>query len=475
MNKKIIFINPPLEQETVYSEFTPAGSLLPPIGLCTLASVIRNKGYNVKIIDLPALKLGYEEAVKIVRKEKPDYVGITAVTLSINNGAKLARLIKRNVKNTKIILGGPHITSLPIKTMQNFKEFDIGVIGEAEETLPEILIAIDKGIKLNKIRGIVIRKNGKIILTRKRPFIKDLDKLPIPAWDLLPPLSKTYKPAAVSFKRLPSSILITSRGCSGKCTFCDTSVFGSEFRAFSAKYIFNMIQELNKRYGIKDIFFNDDTFTVSRKRIIELCNLIIKNKLDITWSCNTRINYVDKELLRLMKKAGCWQIAYGIESGSQQILNKIKKGITINQINESIKLAKKAGLKVKGYFIIGFPDDTKQSIEETIRFILSSNLDFLKINFFTPYPGCQDYITAKKSGLFKEEWSKMNQFNCVYTPPNLTKNQIQQYMKNTLIKFYLTPKRLLSNLGLIVNIRQFMAGVRVIWNLKFDNKRQTNS
>ncbi len=211
---KIIFVNPPLTLEEMYGKLAIAGSRDPPLGLCYLAAITKEKGYETKILDAPAMNFGIKRSLEYILKENPDYVGITAVTLSITKAAKLAKMIKNINKNIKIIIGGPHITGIPKKTMELFKEFDIGVIGEGEITIVELLDHLNNKKSLNKIKGIVYRKNGRIILNKRREFISNLDKLPLPAWSLLPNLAKTYIPSAFGYEKLPSNVLITSRGCS---------------------------------------------------------------------------------------------------------------------------------------------------------------------------------------------------------------------------------------------------------------------
>jgi len=324
--------------------------------------------------------------------------------------------------------------------MKEFPDIDIGIIGEGEETLVDVL---ENTNNLERVKGIVYR-NPNIMINPRRDFIKVLDKLPFPGWDLLPNLTKYYKPAPHYTGRYPSTSLITSRGCPGRCIFCDRMVFGRYCRANSSEYVVGMIKYLIKKYGIKDICFFDDTFTIFAKRLIEVCNLIIKEELDITWSCFGRINDVTPEILRLMRRAGCWQISYGIESGSQKVLDSLKKDTKVDQIMNALKWTRKAGISAHGFFILGCPTETKETIEETIDLIKIADLNSIQLTFFTPYPGTEIYPDIDKYGQFTQNWENMTDWNPVFVPNGFTKDELVGYHKKILKIFYLRPKILMS-------------------------------
>ncbi len=217
-----------------------------------------------------------------------------------------------------------------------------------------------------------------------------------------------------------------------------------------------MIKHLYYNYGIRDILFDDDAFTLFRDRLIELCDLLKKEKMNLSWSCNSRVNLVNKDILKLMKDAGCWQISYGIESGNQEVLNSLKKGITLEQIRKAIKSTKEAGIKTKGFFMVGVPTDTKKTIEQTIKFMKELPLDFVEITLFTPYPGSELYETAKKIGWFDDNWEKMSAYECVYTPKNVSIKELKNYQKEALRKFYLRPKIILNQIKMMKNFSQIL-------------------
>ncbi len=475
METDIVFVNPPLSSEEKMGELGEGSSNAPPLGLCYLAAMTKKESYNTKIVDAEALKLGYIKTAKKVLKLNPKYVALTATTVSIFNAANVAAILKRNNPKIKILIGGAHITAVPEKTMQKFKEFDIGIIAEGEYTIVNLLNALENKRnkksknKLDKVRGIIFRKNKKLKKTKPAEFIKNLDELPYPAWELLPKLTKYYRPALFSFQRLPSTTLVTSRGCPGKCTFCDRAVFGNVFRMHSADYVMGMIKHLMKNYGIRDILFQDDTFTLHRRRLIEICNRITNEKLDLTWSCNSRINTVDYKLLKLMKKVGCYSIAYGIESGSPKIIKILKKNIDLKKAKKVIDETERAGIRTRGYFMVGNPGDTDKTIKESIEYSKKLNLSYIHVQALTPFPGCEIHNNWKNYGYLEDNWKKMNERNIVFVPYGLNKKKLNQYMKEFYWGFYFRPKVILKQLKYVFEPGFFLkvkTGLKVLLKLR---------
>lgn len=448
MNKEgvdIVFINPPLSNEERYGIKFKAGGQTPPTGLCILAAVCRKKGYKIGLVDAPALNLNYEQTANQALSYNPKYIGITAVTISIYNAFDLIKIIKNKNPEVKIIIGGAHITSAvneTIKRLGNF--FDIAVLGEGEITIIEVLNALEKKKSLSKIKGIAYFKKNKLVVTKPREFIKNLDILPMPAWDLLPHLGKYYTPPAHTVKRFPAALLVTSRGCPGLCTFCDNKVFGRTLRAYSADYVINMIKHLQQNYGIKEIQFRDDNFLVFRNRLIELCEKIIQEKIDIAWSCAGRVDMINPEILALMKKAGCWQIWYGIESGSDSVLKAIKKNTNQEKIRKAVFDTKNAGISPCGFFMIGLPTETEEDIKKTIQVLLELPIDEFHMTHMTPFPGSEAHATANEYGVLDDDWHKMNCWKTVFIPSNIAEEQLVYYSNLAFKKFYFRPRIILS-------------------------------
>ena len=437
-----VFVNPPLSLEDLYHNLSEGGSELPPLGICSLAAVLRESGYSVAAVDAMALRLNAKDTLEKIKELNPKYVGITTTTMSVHTAAEVAELCKTEGYTT--ILGGAHITAVPEETFKRHPHFDIGVIGEGEDTILELVKALDEGKDLNDIPGLLLRKNGEIKLTEPRSFIKNLDKIPLPAWDILPDLATYYQPAVDSLYRFPASSLVTSRGCPGKCVFCDQKIFGGKCRAYSSDYVIKMIKNLRDDFGIKDLFIHDDNFLVFYKRTREICEKIISEKIDITWSCLGRTDQVDWSVLPLLKKAGCWQINYGIESGSQEILDLIGKGTTLEAMTEAIRKTKEAGIRVKGLFMIGCFGETRETIEATYKYIKELDLDDFHMTCFTPLPGSEAYKIAHRYGEFDPSWDKMNMFSADnFVPHGFTKDEIEKAYRKAYRIFYIRPRIML--------------------------------
>ncbi len=479
---KVIFINPALSMKERYGILAQAGGTEPPFGLCYLASAMIKDGHSAYIIDAQALNKDCQETVDLVLKEKPNYAAITAVTASIYSAAEIARKIKDSNSEITTIIGGPHLSSLPLETMKVFPEFDIGVFGEGEETLSALLDCLDKNKSLEAVNGLVVRRDNDIFMTDKRNLIRDLDVLATPSFELLPDITRYYSVPAQSVDRLPAISLVTSRGCMGQCIFCDRSIFGNYCRAHSAEYVMSLIKKLYHEYGIRSFMFEDDNFTFFKQRLSRLIQLLNKEKLDLTWSCTARVDTVDANILKEMRNSGCWQVLYGIESGSQRILDFLDKNTKLSQIEDALRMAKNAGINTKGFFILGNPLETKESMEETIRFIKKADLDDISLTFFTPYPGSEIYSSIDNYGQFDRDWKKTGQFQITFLPHGITKKELLSYSQRAYLSFYLRTKTFISYLRRVNNFSQFkviflscIALIRYIFtNKNYSNEADNN-
>jgi len=472
--KKVLFLNPPLSEKERAGALSAAMGRTIPYGIISLASIVRNMGYAVSFIDSANSGYGVEDTVERILALNPDYVGITTVTLSIDKTAKVADLLKLRNKKIKIITGGAHISSVPEETMRMFPNFDVGVIGEGEKTIAELLSALDNNEPLQNIQGIIYRDGDEIVRTKRQPQIKDLDSLPLPAWDLLSDMVNFYRPSSPSYLRLPSTTIVTSRGCYGKCIFCNSKRLHGGLRCFSADYVLEMIRHLVKNYHIRDLSIYDDNFLFFEDRVEKICKTILDEKIDITWTCYSRVDQGNLELFKLMKKAGCWQLSYGIESGSQRVLDVIKKNVTLEQIEKTIVDTKKAGLRVRGFFMIGHFTEDKESIFKTIDFMRKIPLDDFHFTTFTPLPGTPAYDMADKYGEFDKTWSKMNLQNPVFIPHGLTSEQMEQLSKLAYLKFYFRPKVIASYFYMLLrypdNIKRLLNGLQALLSRIFSKK-----
>ena len=437
-----ILINPCLfkKERNIWKEID---SCFPSFGLASIAAYVREKGFTVKIIDAPALRISVESFENYLRdnysNEQPRYVGFTAVTPSIRNAYAMAKIVKKIYPQTKIVFGGVHATVLSEEVIGQ-DEVDIVVRGEGEITFYEIL----SNRELSKIDGIVYQKNSQIIFNKERERIKNLDDLPWSAYDLLP--MDKYHPAKGSYQRLPAMSMLTGRGCPGRCTFCNKTL-GKLMIFRSAQSLVEEIKMLIRDYGIKQIMFYDDTFTVYKENVRKFCHLLLEQNIDISWCCFSRVDYVDLDLLKLMKKAGCHQIMYGIESGDQNVLDSINKNITLNLAREVVKSTKLAKIDVRGAFMVGNPIETRETVLRTLDFALELDLDVAIFNITTPYPGTQMFEEAKSKGLILTyNWDDYNLSKPVMKLENLSQKEISDLYRYCFKKFYLRPKYILMRL-----------------------------
>lgn len=456
----IVFASPPLTIRERYGVDRQSGGETMPLGLASLAAVTRREGYATHIVDSEVLGLTSDMACDAIIRHAPDVVGLTAVTVSVHNAAMVAKLVKKRNPKVVTLIGGHHFTAVPKETLDLFPDFDIGVIGEAEVTIVELLDALKGNRNIREVKGLCLRDGKDYLLTSPRERIADLDTLPLPAWDLLPKIDENYCPPVHTVKRLPATNLVTSRGCPSQCIFCDRTVYGNKGTAYSAGRVLEMMRDLYDNYSIREIQFRDDNFTVFRKRLIELCALLKKSKLDMVWSCAGRVDMVTPEILTMMKEAGCWQIWYGVESGSQKVLDTIKKGTTIEGIRRAVEWTRDAGINPCGFFIIGNPGETHETAQETIRFALSLPIVEAHATFMTPFPGSELYKNHAKYGAFEfkdnNDWRKLNAWRPVFIPHGLIKDDLIKYSNEFHKRFFFRPKIILSYLFKIRSWKHFV-------------------
>ena len=447
---RIVLIEPPVSLEEIYGGLSKVGAVAPPLNLLLLAAIIREKGYEPYIFDCPAQGIGYQEIVKRLTILQPKFVGLTAMTPHIIQAAKVIRVIKEQLPQITILLGGAHISAVPEQTMDRFQEVDVGFVGDADHSLPEYLETVNCGGKANTVEGTISREKGVLINTGQRMERIKLDTLPMYAWDLLEGFPQVYRPPLFSVHHSPATPILTSRGCPGKCIFCYSGSHAT-ISTHSPEYILKMLKKLKELYGMREFMIYDDNFVMFRKNLNDLLNRLIEERLELSWSCNARVDMVNEEMLNLMAKAGCWQISYGIETGNQAILKALKKNITKVQVQKTIELTHKAGIRSVGYFMIGHFGETLQTIEETIQFACGLQLDDFRMSFFTPLPGTAASLVADQFGEFDHDWSKMNLFSPVFIPRGLSREQLIKGQKRAIQRFFFRPKTVISFLKMVRN------------------------
>jgi len=419
---------------------------MPPFGLALLASLSREKGYSVSILDCNALHLGLNDTERHLPEQAPKFIGLTASTVLIENALEAAKLSKKKYPGAKVIIGGVHATVLPEEVLSS-EWVDYVAMGEGEYSLLELL----SNKNPQDIKGIGFKKNGQIVINQQREIIPDINIFPFMPYDLLP--MDKYYPAVGSYKRKPSFGMITSRGCPGRCTFCKGNLLGDRIRFRSAEKIIEEIIFLQKNYGIKDITFYDDTFTSSKKRVKEFCSLLKDRKIDLTWCCFSRVDTVDFETLKEMKGAGCYQIMYRVESADSQILVNIQKRITLEKVGETVADTKRAGIETRLAFMFGNPGETEETIKKTIKYAISLKPDLVSFNIATPFPGTEMFAWAEKNDyLIHKNWLEYNLAKPVMELPTISSKKILEYYKKAHRQFYLRPSYILKRL---MKIRSF--------------------
>jgi radical SAM superfamily enzyme YgiQ (UPF0313 family) len=438
-----------------------------------VAAVLEKNGYLVKILDLPVLGFSENSLSTVIRQEKPDVVGVTAMTPTINSAVSIVEKVKECDGSITVVLGGAHATILPEETLKSIPEIDVIVRGEGEQTTLELVKVLEKNPdSLNQVLGITCRERGSVRSNPLGPPVSDLDTLPFPAFHLLP-IGK-YRLHPPFGRRTPVMPIITSRGCPYRCIFCSKAVFGKKYRSNSPTYIVNEVLFLMEKFGVKEIKFYDDVFTLDRKRIATLCMQLKERGMDIPWSCETRVNLVDSELLKMMKDAGCYMIEYGVESGNQGILNSLKKDITLEKTIEAFKLTHEAGIETVAYFMLGSPQETSETIDETIEFAKKIDPDFVQFSTTTPYLGTELYSLAVEEGYVPKKWEEYmyadlkSVDNPGFGTKTLSGEELREWNKKAYTSFYLrwhyVWKRLrkMTSLG---DLKTNVSGLRMVIDL----------
>jgi radical SAM superfamily enzyme YgiQ (UPF0313 family) len=437
---RVLLIYPHITlRERYSSDIGYSGGRQLPLGVFYLASAARESGHDVGVIDAEANGMTVSDVGAEVVGFCPDVVGISTTTVAFGRALETAREVKTRLPSIPVVFGGPHVTNA-VETVVCRPEVDFAVLGEGEITLLDLLNTLNRGGGFDSIPGLAFLKNGSVILNPPRPFIQDLDRVPFPAYDLVPDFS-LYNPPPTNYRELPVANIITSRGCPNKCTFCGHSAFGRVLRQRSPRNIASEIELLYKRYHIREIAFVDDTFTINPDRILTLFRILDEKGIRLPWTCMSRINTVNLDILKFMKAHGCWHISLGIESGNPHILRLIRKNISLRQVRQVVGWCHRLGIRTKGFFIVGHPGETLSTIDQTIQMAINLPLDDVVVTFNTPLPGTEQYRTADQYGsIDRRDWSEFSMWNPVFVPKGLTMNTLVEKHKEFYRRFYLRPR-----------------------------------
>ncbi len=443
--------------------YSRADELIPPFGLGYLATAIR-KNHDVEILDGIKEKLTLEKFKDILEARKYDIVGIQIFTFQVLKARDYIKVVKEVLPDSKIILGGPHPSCSPLNIFELFPDIDWAFKGEAEIGLAKLLDLInedkvDSGYLL-EVPGLIWRnkQQADAVVVNQQIFVENLDELGMPAWDLIRPDTYPLFPHGAFFKNYPIAPIIATRGCPFSCTYCAGHLItGKKTRFRSVKNIIDEIKILYYKYGIREIHIEDDNFTINHDLVYEFCRQLKDNNLNITWTCpnGVRLDTLTKELLLAMKEAGLYSISVGVESGSERILRDMKKNLTKEKIREKVNLIRECGLEASGFFIIGYPTETKKDMMETINFATSLDLKRAGFSLFKPFPGTEATNALIERGELKkgsgEDWERFVLADAVYAPPGFTKKEMKKIRERALLRFYLRPKIILKFISEIRN------------------------
>jgi len=447
---KVLMVMPSMDNGYWKTLGQKVGPKSEPLSLLYIATYLNQNGHQAEVLDCEAEGVSFEELEQYIRKGNYDVVGVAMLTAMYSQSLGICKIAKKVNPNIKVLVGGSHPSLRPKETASE-DVVDVAAVGEAEVTFLELLDAFEKNKPLDNIKGIAFKKNGVIIQTPEREKIQDLDFFPIPDRDLIN--MKLYRPSASYYKQLPAYTMITTRGCPYRCTFCATAKTG--YRMHSIERVVEEMKLLVEKYGAKEILIRDDTFTLNRKRTIQLCNAIIRSGLNkkVKWDSITRASLVDKTLLSKMKEAGCWGMHFGVEGGTQKLIDSIDKDTTLEVIKNAFRLCRKAGIETRAYMMVGMPGSTREDDLATIKFAKDLDPDWAQFTICTPYPGTQMFedVIAKGESISQEwdnyqTWSGYSEHDLVWTPKGRTSDEIKEMQKRAMREFYFRPKIIVRKL-----------------------------
>ncbi|HLD11208.1 MAG TPA: radical SAM protein [Candidatus Nanoarchaeia archaeon] len=436
--------------------------IYPSVTLGYVAAIAEKAGHNVKFIDANALNLSNQDVIKEINLFKPNILAFTITTYLFHQTIEAIREIKQKT-NTPVLVGGVHVSLYPKETL-TYKEIDYALIGEAETCLPEFLEALEKNQDFSKVKSLCYKENNEIKINELSIQEMDINKVLFPARHLFP----NEKYYSFISQRKNFTGMITSRGCPFRCIYCEQG--SKKFRFADAKRVVEEFTECYNNYKIREIDIFDSSFTVKKDRVLDICKELISNKIDISWSIRSRVDCIDKEMLKELKKAGCMRVYYGIESGVPRILETLRKETNIQRIEETIKETKMAGINTFGYFMLGCPGDTTETIKKTIEFAKKLKLDYAQFSKVSPLPGTELYDKLLKPKLKEDYWSKyiLNK-NYEYNLPrpdcNLSEEEIQKLVETAYKEFYFRPKYITKAILRIKSFNELKRSTKAVFEM----------
>ncbi|MFA5802216.1 MAG: radical SAM protein [Thermoleophilia bacterium] len=464
---KILLISGAISGENRYGNLEDIGAYLPPYGLMCLAAVLEKNGHEVKILDSVRYRMSKQRISDEIRKFAPGLIGMSVYSIGADQAIKTAQHIKSEF-DIPIVVGGPHVI-VYTEDLADYDYFDFLVTGEGERTLAELVDTLENGGEFSGIKGLFYRNDGEVIRNEPQPYIEDLDELPFPAFHLIDDL-KGYTPQLLVYRRRPVITLVTSRGCPFECIFCN-SVWTRKWRANSAEYVVDLMEHVINNFGAREISFHEDTFALNKRRVLEICRMIRERNLKIIWTATVNLKTLDQEVIRAMKDAGCWLVSVGIESGSDKVLKFVKKPVDKATVRRVTAWLDEAGIKIRGYFMIGHLIDTEETIQETIDFAKSLPLYSMNLSVMYLAPGSEAREIAHEYGSVNvglDLGSGYPRGNLSFIPKGLTEEYIQAMQKKAISNFFFRPRqigRLLSAIEGPEDVRRYARMVRAFFKL----------
>ncbi len=430
---KVLFVNPP----QTASKYKFMGVIAPPLGIAYMAGVLQENNIDVEILDASAEDMDFKDVEKELLKRKPDLVALTALTPTIGRALETAQVVKETLPDSIVVMGGYHPTFNFIETLED-ENVDIVIRGEGEYIMLNLVQALENQSSLHDVKGIVFEdKNSKeIVVNPEAPLIQDLDELPFPALNLLP--MKKYRLLDMDTHM---TTMITTRGCPMQCSFCSSAAMhGKKIRERSVENIVDEIEYLKTNYDIDTIAFMDDTFTLKKRKVMAICDEILKRNIEIMWGCTSRVDTLDEKLLKKMKESGCITIFIGVESADQQQLDNMCKNTTIAKIENAFKIAHKLKIRTIASVALGMPGDTKEIMNKTVKFVHKLKPNYAIYSLATPYPGTRFYKEAFEKNLIKiKDWSKYTLITPILETIDCSLNDMRKIQAKAFMKFYLRP------------------------------------
>jgi len=474
--RRVMFVVPPGNVKMNYGRLAAAATELPWLGMAYIAAAVRAVGHPVLLRDYEVLRLGYDDVAADVRAFHPDVVAMALFINNVDRCLRIAALVKAIDPRIRVVFGGPQATIFPEQTLAD-PHVDIVVQSEAEISMCRLLATLDDRDAVAGVPGLWFNTGSEVVRTPRQPLIENLDSVPVPALDLYP-MDRYYPAVHIWGQRVAN--MVTSRGCPYECTFCEAKMtFGRTFRFHSPERVVDDMNYMHRTWGVDSFQFYDDIFTTNRKRVLALCETLLSERTyPYQWMCFTRTDLVDRELLAAMKRAGCYLIVFGCESGSPRLLKLIKKNLTVERNYEGIRLTREAGIRTLSSFMLGLPTETAEETEATIRFAVRSDLDFAVFPITEPYPGTEMWNDAVENGYFIAADTFKNHlltnFDRVWVPTGRTRAELEGAARGAFRRFYLRPRQVvlwlesLRHVPLSRALRYLWAGVSYFVVTPFD-------